>query len=98
MLFLDNNVLWQINNVIVYPNPFDGNTTIKYMVNNYEKVTLRIIDISGFVIDVPINAWQMPGVYEVKFNPQKFGLSQGTYLYYLTIGTKNKAGELHYIK
>jgi hypothetical protein len=95
---VDEQYISETNDVAVFPNPFSGTTTIKYLVKDYEKVTLKIIDLSGFVIDVPVDAYQNAGIYEIRINPEKYGLSQGTYLYYITIGTKSKSGEMHYMK
>ena len=67
-----------------YPNPFNPTTTIKYSIPNSGFVSLKVYDILGKEVAVPVNERQEPGSYKVEFNSDK--LSSGTYIY--TLKTK----------
>jgi PKD repeat protein len=76
-----------------YPNPFNPNTKIRYSIpvsQNPSKgetlVTLKVYDILGIEISVLVNEEKSPGVYEVNFNSDAYGLSSGVYFYQLKAG------------
>ena len=48
-----------------YPNPFNPLITIDYTVNNFEKITLSIIDLNGNVVDVLMNKKMVPSEYTI---------------------------------
>ncbi|MCF8403922.1 MAG: T9SS type A sorting domain-containing protein [Bacteroidales bacterium] len=72
------NGLWLSNN---YPNPFDGSTTIHYSIPQEGKVNLKVIDITGKTLAIPVNAVHRQGEYFIKF--QADGLEAGIYFYQL---------------
>lgn len=47
------------------PNPFNQNTTIRYLLANTEKVSLKIYDISGKLIKTLIEGYKGPGEHSI---------------------------------
>ncbi len=67
-----------------YPNPFNPSTTIKFSLNNQEKVQLRVFNSLGELVTVLVNRELGTGVHEVIFNSSNYGnLSSGVYYYQL---------------
>ena len=64
-----------------YPNPFNPSTTIRYSLPAAGKVTLRIFNLLGQVVETLVEAQQNAGAYVVVFNASR--LSSGTYFYRL---------------
>ena len=62
-----------------YPNPFNPLTTIEYSIPNRSLVILKIYDLLGNEVAVPVNEVKNRGVYSVIFNPENF--SSGVYFY-----------------
>jgi photosystem II stability/assembly factor-like uncharacterized protein len=72
-----------------YPNPFNPSTKIKFEIpaNSNQKVIhvkLKIYDIRGKQVAVPVNDDLQPGNYEVVFNANS--ISSGVYIYTLSTG------------
>jgi hypothetical protein len=82
-------------NLSNYPNPFTGNTTIRYFLPDAAQVKLKVYDIMGNEISVLVDGWQNSGNQEVQFTAKDItgkDLSTGTYMYELTVygnGSKN---------
>ena len=51
-----------------YPNPFNGETIIKYSIGKQTFVTLTIFDLLGRKIETLINKFQPAGTYEIVWN------------------------------
>ncbi|MCW8848977.1 MAG: T9SS type A sorting domain-containing protein [Melioribacteraceae bacterium] len=68
-----------------YPNPFNPITNISYSIANTTKVTLKVYDILGRVVETLINRVQLSGKYTVNFNAQN--ISGGIYFYKLEAGS-----------
>jgi hypothetical protein len=64
-----------------YPNPFNPSTTIRYSLPVAGKVTLRIFNLLGQVVETLVDQQQNTGSYVVVFNASR--LSSGTYFYKL---------------
>ena len=79
---LDNHSVELYQNV---PNPFSKNTTISFNLSESTNVTLRIIDITGKAIAMPVNNEKMDaGYHETIFNSGN--LPSGIYLYEMQAG------------
>ncbi|MBE0643078.1 MAG: T9SS type A sorting domain-containing protein [Bacteroidetes bacterium] len=61
-----------------YPNPFNPTTQIKYSVPERTQVQLRIVDMLGREIAMPVNGIVETGVYQVEFDGSS--LQSGQYL------------------
>ena len=66
-----------------YPNPFNPFTKIRYDLNDYAKVQLKIYDLVGREIVTLVDKEQSAGSYEVELNSNSFNLSSGIYFYRL---------------
>jgi hypothetical protein len=64
-----------------YPNPFNPSTTIRYLLPTGGKVTLRVFNLLGQVVETLVEQQQNAGSYIVVFNASR--LSSGTYFYKL---------------
>lgn len=73
-----------------FPNPFNPVTTIKFDLPKKETVRINIYDISGRLVDAPVNSEFKAGSYELKWNAQSY--ASGVYIY------KIEAGEFSDIK
>lgn len=64
-----------------YPNPFNPSTVIVYDLPEPGHVILRVFDILGRQVAVPVDEFRKAGSYQVLFDGS--GLSSGTYFYHL---------------
>jgi pimeloyl-ACP methyl ester carboxylesterase len=76
----------EIENIHIYPNPFNNTTTIEYRLKVERMVSIKVYDIYGKLIDEHCNAKQTAGQHQFIFNGSN--LSNG--LYILEIRTKNQ--------
>ncbi len=65
-----------------YPNPFNPSTTIEFILNRPDRVTITIYDITGKAIETLLNANKAAGRHQITFDGSH--LSNGVYLYRLT--------------
>jgi hypothetical protein len=65
-----------------YPNPFNPETKIRYSVTKSSFISIKVYDILGREVAVPVNAVQSAGIYEVSFDGSS--LSTGVYFYRLS--------------
>ena len=66
-----------------YPNPFNPQTTIQFMLGSSSHIKLDIYSISGQLIEQIINQQLAPGHHKVAWQPQT-AVSSGVYFYRLT--------------
>ena len=77
--------------VLVYPNPFIDQFKIRYYVSIDSKVTLRIFDVHGRLVDMPVNAHENAGIHEVTI---KSLVAPGIYFYEILIDKFIKSGKI----
>ena len=73
--------LWQNN-----PNPFAGNTVIKYQVDTPGPITLKIYNISGQLVKKLDDGYRIAGIHSVKWDGRDesgTNVSKGVYIYQL---------------
>jgi hypothetical protein len=68
-----------------YPNPFDGNTTISFMLDKASHVNLSVYDISGRRLELLINEDRLAGLHEIQFSPN----SGSSNIYFIRLTTEN---------
>jgi len=51
-----------------FPNPFNPETTIRFTVNQSQKINLNIFDVQGRLLNRLVNRQMQPGEYSVKWN------------------------------
>jgi len=71
-------------NLAAYPNPGNGNSTIKYSVDATSQIKITVMDMQGKLIKVLSDKKQEAGVYNVQWD--NGSLTAGTYL---VIASKN---------
>jgi beta-glucanase (GH16 family) len=69
-----------------FPNPFNPKTVISYQLPAFSNVVLKVYDMLGNEITTLVNELKSPGIYEVEFNADKYGLTSGIYFYRLQVG------------
>jgi hypothetical protein len=67
-----------------YPNPFNPETVISYLLPNTTEVRLSVVDILGREVSVPVRGLQQAGVHRVTF--EAGSLASGMYFYRLDAG------------
>jgi hypothetical protein len=67
-----------------YPNPFNPSTKISYSLPNSGKVTLRIINSLGEVLETLLNEEKSAGDYEIVFDARNY--PSGVYFYQMEYG------------
>lgn len=67
-----------------YPNPFNPATNLKFDIAHGNSVTLKVFDLLGREVLMPVNQYLDPGSYRVTVNLG--GMASGTYFYRLTAG------------
>ncbi|MFH0758410.1 MAG: LamG-like jellyroll fold domain-containing protein [Bacteroidota bacterium] len=78
--------------VLLYPNSFNGSTTITYILNREAKVKLCIYNILGWKIKTLVDQQQNAGEHSVTFDASH--LDSGMYLYSLKIGASEQRGKM----
>jgi len=71
-------------NLSAYPNPGNGNNTIKYSVDAPAQIKITVMDMQGKLVTVLSDKKQEAGVYNIQWDNQK--MASGTYL---VIASKN---------
>lgn len=79
-----------------YPNPFNPQTTIRYSVPQREIVHLQVFDVLGREVATLVNEEKPAGEYTIRFDGN--GMSSGTYLYRLTVGSAVAAKRMIYLR
>jgi VCBS repeat protein/type IX secretion system substrate protein len=82
-----------------YPNPFNPVTKIRFDVPlelRASVIELKIYDILGRQIAIPVNERLKPGTYQIEFNGEN--LSSGVYIYALTAGDFSASNRMVLLK
>jgi hypothetical protein len=79
-----------------YPNPFNGQTTIQYNLNEATEVDLRIFDLIGRQVAQLEEGYQEAGTHEIGWQPGD--LSAGLYFVRLKMGSQMRQQVMIYLK
>ncbi|MCB0728689.1 MAG: T9SS type A sorting domain-containing protein [Ignavibacteriae bacterium] len=79
-----------------YPNPFNPVTKIKYDIPFDGKVSIKIFDISGRLINTLVNEYKVAGRFETDFHGEN--LSSGVYYYRIESGEFSQVRKMILIK
>ncbi len=66
-----------------YPNPFTESTTITFTLEEDAMVSLNIYDITGNLVNQPINGTLQKGTHAIEINASSLNLNKGVYFYKL---------------
>ncbi len=80
----------------VYPNPFNSSVVINYTLPQAQKVTARIYDMSGRLVETLYHGLQTVGNHSVVWNSQSFG--SGIYLLRIQTDKEVKVAKLVAVK
>jgi hypothetical protein len=67
-----------------YPNPFNSSTTIRWQLAHSSQATLKVFDLVGREVSIPVDEQRPAGKYETEFNAAT--LPKGVYFYRLKAG------------
>jgi photosystem II stability/assembly factor-like uncharacterized protein len=79
-----------------YPNPFNLETNIKFQIQGFNNVTIKIYTVHGHEVATLINEKMVPGNYEITWDARDF--PEGVYFYRLKVGTYVEASKLVLIR
>jgi hypothetical protein len=79
-----------------YPNPFNPETRFLYSIPQNRHVTLKIQDLLGRTIAMPIDQWEEAGIHSYEWNASS--LPSGIYFYTLTAGHFSETRKLVLLK
>ena len=79
-----------------YPNPFNPNTTINYLLNESGHIKMNVYDINGKLVDQIIDGYQVSGQHSLIWNP--VNLTSGMYYINLIQGLSTDQMQVMYIK
>ena len=79
-----------------FPNPFNPKTTIQYNVQNSELISLKVLDISGRVVETLFEDIIESGNHEIKWNAKRN--PSGIYFVKLTSGQKSETQKILFLK
>jgi len=68
-----------------YPNPFNPSTSIRYVIDNGQFISLKVYDVLGNEVATLVNEEKAVGNYKIEFNASN--LSSGIYYYRLVTGS-----------
>ena len=79
-----------------YPNPFNPTTTIQFQIPKTDFVTLKIYDVIGNEIAVPVNNILEAGTHRIQFDASS--LTSGIYFYRISTGSFSEIKKMTLIK
>jgi hypothetical protein len=79
-----------------FPNPFNPSTQIGFNLLNDGFVSLKVYDITGKLVSIPVSEYMNAGFHEISFNASQ--LSTGTYFYKLVSGNYSDVKKMILIK
>jgi hypothetical protein len=75
-----------------YPNPFNSNTNISYVLDKEAKVKLSIYNLSGTLISEPFNDYQIEGLHTIKWDgTNNYGKEMPTGIYFCQVLANDKS-------
>lgn len=89
------NLPTEMESVINYPNPFNSETIINYVLQKQSSVELKIYNILGELVSGFSEAQMIPGVHQFHWDAKN--LPSGVYYYNLTTKLNNLTGKMIYI-
>jgi len=89
----NNNIISELGN---YPNPFNPETKIRFVLHNDEKVNLSVYDILGNLVEEITDAPMAAGDHEFNFNGSK--LASGVYIIHLRTESFTRSVKMNLLK
>ena len=80
----------------VHPNPFGGQTVIRYALPEHSHVRVEVYDVVGRRVALVVDEAQAEGTHEAAFDGE--GLSNGTYFYRITALGQTHTGTMLLVK
>lgn len=80
-----------------FPNPFNSETHIRYILPSSDRASLKIYDILGREVADLVDQYQQSGLYDITFRGNG-GMSSGVYFYKLETPAHTKIKKMIYLK
>ena len=80
----------------IYPNPFNGNSTVEYNLFYTEIININIYDIKGNIIDDLVSGIYQPGEYFVRWDASS--VSSGIYFVNVDLENYNQTKKIILLK
>lgn len=93
---LDDEVPSRVTLTSNYPNPFRGETTLKFSLERAADVDLGVFDIQGRRVATLARGLTQSGTYSATFDAD--GLASGTYFYHLVVDGQRLSGKMLLVK
>ncbi|MEJ5352039.1 MAG: alpha-amylase family glycosyl hydrolase [Melioribacteraceae bacterium] len=81
-----------------YPNPFNSSTWLKWYNPQTQRVTIKLYDALGQVIDILFDEIQNSGEHQLLLNPLKYNLSSGVYFVQYSFNNYKTITKIVYLK
>ena len=91
-------VIKNVFDLSIYPNPFKESTTLQYSLARAEKVRVEVFALDGRQIAVLTDAMQMEGLHRVTFNAADYPTVQTMYLMRLIVGNQTVTKQIIRLK
>lgn len=73
-----------------FPNPFKGNTTLTYTLNEPQQVELTMYNMIGEKVVTLVNEFQISGEYNIEVDMNKLQMSPGIYYTRINVGSESQ--------
>lgn len=84
-----------------YPNPFNPETTIRFTLDEKQKINLNIFDLQGRLINQLVNRVMRPGEYTIRWNginQNNKRVASGIYFYQLAGKNRTIVKKMQFLK
>lgn len=79
-----------------YPNPFNSNTNIEFLLPRNSRVNISVFDVKGNHVESMVNQYMQKGKYSLKWAPNN--LPSGNYIYRLEFEDQTIVNRMTYLK
>lgn len=95
-LAIDDTLPSQIGITLIYPNPFNPQTTIEYAIDRYSHVSVSVFNTAGIEIETLVSEYNGIGNYSINWNGSKY--PSGIYFIKLILGEYSQSQKLMLVK
>jgi hypothetical protein len=88
------NIVKEEVELLIYPNPYEEQTTIQYSLDSEQTVTINVYNSLGEKVMVLVDKQQKAGLYEYLFSAKDKGYTSGIYLLEAIINNRRKIYKL----
>jgi PKD repeat protein len=79
----------QMSGLLIYPNPFRTQTTVRYALDKKTNTRIEILDVTGKRLGIVMDETQLVGAHTVNIDAEKLNLKAGLYLLKISLDGEN---------